>query len=41
MNVKAYIVLLAAAVLVLAIGGWTVKGVRRVLGPRRPKLALA
>ncbi len=41
MKVKAYLVLLAAAILVLAVGGWTVKGVRRVFGARRPKLAYA
>lgn len=41
MKVKAYLVLLAAAILVLAVGGWTVKGVRRVFGARRPKLVYA
>ena len=41
MKVKAYLALLALAILVLAVGGWTVKGVKRVFGPRRPKLAYA
>ncbi len=41
MKVKAYLVLLAIAILVLAVGGWTVTGVRRVFGVRRPKLAYA
>jgi hypothetical protein len=41
MKVKAFLVLLAAAVLVLAVGGWTVQGVKRVFGARRPKLAYA
>jgi hypothetical protein len=41
MKVKAYLVLLAFAILVLAVGGWTVNGIRRVFGARRPKLAYA
>jgi hypothetical protein len=41
MKVKALLVLLAVAVLVLAVGGWTVQGVKRVFGARRPKLAYA
>ena len=41
MKVKAFLVVLAAAVLVLAVAGWTVKGVKRVFGASRPKLAYA
>jgi hypothetical protein len=41
MNVKAYLVLLALAILVLAIGGWTVNGVRRLFAAPRPRLASA
>ena len=41
MKVKAYLVLLALAILGLAVGGWTVKGVKRAFAPRRPRLAYA
>jgi len=39
MKLKLFLALLALAILLLALGGWTVKGVRRVV--RVPALALA
>ena len=39
MKLKLFLILLAVAIVVLALGGWTVKGARRV--PRLPALFLA